>query len=60
MRLIPVKQPLESVSVDLLCPLLKTKAGNRFILVIDDRFMKLTKVVSLKHTTGIHVAETFA
>lgn len=60
MSLFPSKQPLESVGVDLLGPFLKTKTGNRFILVMADRFTELTQVVPLKRTTGLDVPKVFA
>lgn len=48
MRLFPATHPLESVAVNLLIPLPKTKDGNRFILVMADRFTELTQVVPQK------------
>lgn len=60
MRLFPAKQPVESVAVAFPGPLPKTKAGNRFILVIADRLTMITQVVLLKRTTFLDVAEAFA
>lgn len=60
MRLFPATKPLEQVSVDLLGPLPRTRAGHRFILVIADRFTKLTQVVPLRRSTGLDVAKAFA
>lgn len=57
--LFPAKQPLESIAVNLLGPLPKTKAGDRFILLMDDRVRKLTKAVLLKNNTGLDVAKAF-
>lgn len=59
MRLLHAKQSLESAAVDLFCTLPKTKAGNRFILVIGDRLTKMTQVVPLKRTTGLDFAKEF-
>lgn len=60
MRLFSANQLLDSVSVVLLGSLPKTKSGNRFILVMADRFIKHTQVVPLKLTTGLDVAKAFA
>ena len=43
MKLFPAANPLEFVAMDILGPLPKTKHGKRFILVVTDRFSKLTK-----------------
>ena len=56
MKLFPATRPLESISMDLLGPLQKSRAGNRFILVMTDRFTKLTQVVSLRRITAAVIA----
>lgn len=40
MTLLPSSRPLEFVAVDILGPLPKMKKGNRFLLVIGDRYSK--------------------
>ena len=59
LRLFPAKQPLESLAIGILGPLPKTKAGKRFLLVITDRFTKLTQVVALRMITAYTVAVAF-
>ena len=59
LRLFPATRPLESLAIDVLGPLPKTKAGRRFLLVITDRFTKLTQVVALRTTTAYMVATAF-
>ena len=59
LRLFPAQRPLESLSIDILGPLTKTKKGHRFLLVITDRFTKLTQVISLKRIDAYTVAVTF-
>lgn len=59
-RFFPLKQPLEYVSVKLLGPLPRTKAGNRFILMMADRFTKPPQVVQMKRTTCLDVTKTFS
>ena len=44
LTLFPGTEPLTDLSVDIFGPIPATKAGNRFILVITDRFSKLTNV----------------
>ena len=59
MKLFPAKAPLQDVAMDLLGPLLKTKRGNKHLLVITDRFTKLVKVVPLRSSKGLTVAQAF-
>lgn len=59
MKLFPATAPLESVAIDILGELIRTKKGNRFLLVITDRFTKLTKTVPLKRITATAVAHAF-
>ena len=59
LRLFPATRPLESLAIDILGPLPKTKTGKRFLLVIKDRFTKLTQVVALRTITAYTVAVGF-
>jgi hypothetical protein len=59
LQLFPAKGPLESVAMDILGPLPRTKHGNRFLLVISDRFPKVTKTVPLRTVTALSVARAF-
>ena len=59
MRLFPAKEPLEFVSIDLLGELIRTRRGNRFLLVIVDRFSKLVRTVPMKRITAIEAAKAF-
>ena len=56
MKLFPATRPLETVAIDILGPLPKSKSGHRFILVITDRFTKLTQVIPLKRIKAYDVA----
>ena len=59
MKLFPADKPLDFVAADILGPLPKTKHGKRFILVVTDRFSKLTKTESLRTITSLSVAKAF-
>jgi RNase H-like domain found in reverse transcriptase/Reverse transcriptase (RNA-dependent DNA polymerase)/Integrase zinc binding domain/Integrase core domain/Chromo (CHRromatin Organisation MOdifier) domain/Retroviral aspartyl protease len=59
LKLFPASEPLEYVSLDILGPLPKTEHGNRFLLVITDRFSKLTRTVPLRTITAFVVAKAF-
>ena len=59
MKLFPAQAPLEFVSIDILGELMKTPRGNRFLLVIADRFSKLVRTVPLKSTSGAAIAQAF-
>jgi len=56
LTLFPATEPSTDLSVYILEPIPATNAGNRFILVIPDRFSKLTKCVALRRITAISVA----
>ena len=59
MRLFPATTPLECVAIDILGPLPKSKDGYRFLLVITDRFTKLTHAFPLKRIRADDVAVKF-
>ena len=59
LKLIPAAGPLEFVAMDLLGPLPKAAHGNQHILVITDRFSKLTRSIPLRTTTASVVANAF-
>ncbi|CAN8064065.1 unnamed protein product [Agarophyton chilense] len=48
LMLFPAAGPLEFVAIDLIGPLSKNKNGYQHILVITDRFSKLTRAIPLK------------
>jgi len=56
LTLFPATEPLTELSVDIFGPIPASKKGNRFILVITDRFAKLTKCVALRRITAMSVA----
>jgi len=49
-------EPLTELSVDIFGLIPASKKGNRFILVITDRFAKLTKCVALRLITAMSMA----
>jgi transposase InsO family protein len=59
LQLFPAKGPLESLAMDILGPLPRTKHGNRFLLVIADRYAKVTRTVPLRTVTALSVAKAF-
>lgn len=59
LKLFPASEPLEYVAVDILGPLPKTEHGNRFLLVMTDRFSKLTRTVPLRSISAFTVAKAF-
>ena len=59
LKLFPASSPLTYVSIDILGPLPKTNHGNRFLLVMTDRFSKLTRTVPLRSTSAYAVAKAF-
>ena len=59
LKLFPARAPLEQVAIDILGELIKTPRGNRFLLVMTDRYTKLTKAVALKRITADTIAQAF-
>jgi hypothetical protein len=57
LKLFPPSAPLEFVSIDILGPLPETKEGNIFLLVMVDRFSKLTRTVPLRTIIATEVAK---
>ena len=57
--LFPATTPLECVAIDILGPLPKSKDGYRFILVVTDRFTKLTYAFPLRHIKADDIAQMF-
>ena len=48
LQLFPASSPLEFIAMDILGDLTRTSRHNRFVLVITDRFSKLTVAIPLK------------
>jgi len=59
LKLFPATDPFASLSMDLLGPLLETKPGNVFLLIIVDRFSKLVRAVPLAGITATDVSSAF-
>lgn len=45
--------------MDILGPLHKTRRGHTFILVITDRFSKLTRAIAMRSTTAANIVYVF-
>jgi transposase InsO family protein len=59
LKLFPASGPLESVAMDILGPLPRKIHGNRYLLVISDRYSKVTKTVLLRTVTALSNARAF-
>jgi hypothetical protein len=59
LKLFPAKRPLESVAMDILGPIPRTKHGNSFLLVIADRYSNFTKTIPLRMVTALSVSRAF-
>jgi len=56
MKLIPATEPLTELFVKIVGPVPASKKGTRCILVLTDRFAKLTKCAALQRITAMSVA----
>jgi len=56
LTLFPATEPLTELSFDIFGPIPAFKKCNRFVLVITDRFAKLTKCVAFRRITAMSVA----
>ena len=59
LQLFPATAPLTSVCIDVLGEFIKTKRGHEYLLVITDRFTKMTKTVPMKGISAAEVAKHF-
>lgn len=59
LRIITDACTLESIAMDLLENLPKYLQGNQHLLVVTERYKKLPRKITLKHTTKIIVAQAF-
>ncbi len=59
MQLFTPEGPLEDVAMDLLGELPKTTRGNKYLLVIVDRFSKMVRTVPLSSTGAWNLAKAF-
>lgn len=59
MHLFPATEPISALAMDLLGPLPKTEEGNEYLLVICDRFTKLTRSVPVAAVTTMVVVSAF-
>ena len=50
---------LEFVAIDILGELITAMQGNRYILVISDRYSKLVRTVPLKKISAAHITQAF-
>ena len=57
MRLFPATEPFEAVAIDVLGPLPRTPEGYEYLLVMCDRFSKLTRVVPLRDVKALNCSQ---
>jgi len=56
MKLFTTDEPFSGLAMDLLGPLPTSKGGNKHVLVICDRFTKLTRAIPMREATALTVA----
>ena len=59
LQLFQPERPLEDVAIDVLGPLPETKNGYKYVLVVTDRFSKLTQAIPIKNVDAYTCAVQF-
>ena len=59
LTLFPAAGPLEFVAMDIAGPYPRTRNGNEYVVVLTDRFTKLTRAIPTRTTTASDVASIF-
>ena len=59
MKLFPADEPFSGLAMDLLGPLPTSRSGYKHVLVMCDRFTKLTRATPLREATALTVASAF-
>jgi len=59
MKLFPALEPFSGLAMDLLGPLTTSRGGHKHVLVICDRFTKLTQAIPLRDATALTVSSAF-
>lgn len=59
LKLFPAGEPLESVCIDILGPLIRTARGHEYLMVISDRFTKLTRMIPMRGISAPAVERAF-
>jgi len=59
MKLFPALEPFSGLAMDLLGPLTTSRGGHKHVLVICDRFTKMTRAIPLRDATALTVPSVF-
>jgi len=59
MKLFPALEPFSGLAMDLLGPLTTSRGGHKHVLVICDRFTKMTRAIPLRDATALTVSSAF-
>jgi len=59
MKLFPALEPFSGLAMDLLSPLTTSRGGHKHVLVICDRFTKLTRAIPIRDATALTVLPPF-
>ena len=60
LKTFPTTEPLTDLSLDLLDPLPRSEAGNEHLLVIVDRYLKMTWAIPLQQVDAESIAAAFS
>ena len=59
MKLFPALEPFSGLAMDQLGPVTTSRGGHKHVLVICDRFIKLTRAIPLRDATELAVSSAF-
>jgi len=59
MKLFPALEPFPGLAMDLVGPLTTSRGGHKHVLVMCDRFTKLTRFIPLRDATRLTISSAF-
>lgn len=59
LQLFPASAPLKLITICILAPLPRTVNGNRYVIIMTDKYFKLTRTMPTGKTSSLRIATVF-